>query len=422
MKRMAAVAICIGFSMTWMLPGCRPKPVGSMMGEIPAPPEAPQYDRPLPAGQLALRQITDPAELPDFAAACIDTRGLRQAVANSLNYLSKPSSQRAYPYADITHARVVASLRAFLALLDAGLSPQQLATAVRERFDVYTSLGWDGSGTVWFTGYYTPIFEGSLTRTERFRYPLYAAPTGLVKAEDGTVLGLRAADGSISPCPTREDLEQSGMLAGGELAYLADAFEAYVAQVQGSARVRLSDGSMVTVGYSANNGREYVSVGQLLVRDGRIPPGQLSLQRMIDYFHANPQFVDEYVWQNPRFVFFAFNDGPPRGSLNEPVTPMRTIATDKAVFPRAALALVQTHLVRPYYGAVQQTPYTGFALDQDTGGAIRAAGRCDLYMGIGPEAAQVAGCTQKEGRLYYLFLKPAPMGGPAMPAAVPRGE
>ena len=31
---------------------------------------APQYDRPLAPGQLALRKITNPAEIPDFTDAC----------------------------------------------------------------------------------------------------------------------------------------------------------------------------------------------------------------------------------------------------------------------------------------------------------------------------------------------------------------
>jgi len=49
--------------------------------------------------------------------------------------------------------------------------------------------------------------------------------------------------------------------------------------------------------------------------------------------------------------------------------------------------------------------YRGFALDQDTGGAIRAPGRCDVYMGQGDEAGHLAGQTYQEGRLYYLFLR-----------------
>jgi membrane-bound lytic murein transglycosylase A len=83
-----------------------------------------------------------------------------------------------------------------------------------------------------------------------------------------------------------------------------------------------------------------------------------------------------YVNKNPRFVFFRSEKGDPRGSLNEPVTPFRTIATDKTIYPRAMFAFVSVDLDRP----------VGFALDQDTGGAIRAAGRCDVYMGVGDHA------------------------------------
>ncbi len=415
MKRCISVAVVLAIATVLLSAGCRRRaPMGTMMEPIPARAPAPEYDRPLPPGELALRKITDPGALPNFTAACRNTKDLRQALAHSLSYLSKPSSRRYYPYGDITHERAVASLAAFAALLDSGMSARQLDAAIRERFDVYTSVGWDGSGTVWFTGYYTPIFDGSLSPTARFRYPLYAQPVALVKTEEGAVLGLRGADGAIRRCPSRQDLEQSGMLAGTELVYLADPFEAYVAHVQGSARLRLGDGRTVTVSYTANNGHEYISVGNLLVRDGRIPAGELSLQTMIDYFRANPQVIYEYVWQNPRYVFFIFSEGAPHGSLNEPVTPLRTIATDKTVFPRAALALVTTNLPQPYYGSVQQTPYSGFALDQDTGGAIRAAGRCDLYMGIGDEAGRVAGYTQQEGRLYYLFLKPAGEASPTL--------
>ncbi len=45
-------------------------------------------------------------------------------------------------------------------------------------------------------------------------------------------------------------------------------------------------------------------------------------------------------------------------------------------------------------------------LDQDTGGGIRASGRCDLYMGIGPQAEELAGREMATGKLYYLAIKP----------------
>ena len=112
-----------------------------------------------------------------------------------------------------------------------------------------------------------------------------------------------------------------------------------------------------------------------------------------------------YVRRNPRYVFFKKEDGPPRGSLNEPVTPMRSIATDKSIFPRGCLTFISTTLPRAVGSGVVKELYSGFALDQDTGGAIRAPGRCDVYMGVGEMAGRLAGQTYQEGRLYYLFLK-----------------
>jgi len=144
----------------------------------------------------------------------------------------------------------------------------------------------------------------------------------------------------------------------------------------------------------------------MLVDDEKIPRDRMSLAAMIDYFKRHPGQVDRYVRQNPRYVFFRLSEGTPHGSLNEPVTPWRTIATDKSIFPRAALAFVSTTLPRPEGGLIVTRPYDGFVLDQDTGGAIRAAGRCDIYMGEGDRAGQLAGQTYQEGRLYYLFLKP----------------
>ena len=124
--------------------------------------EAPQYDKPLPPGAHALRKITDPSMIPDLTFACYDTKDLREGVHNSLSYLSKPSSKQFFPMADITHERVVASLRAMDELLESGLYGRELDNAIRTRFDFYQSVGCDDRGTVLFTGYYTPIFDGSM--------------------------------------------------------------------------------------------------------------------------------------------------------------------------------------------------------------------------------------------------------------------
>ncbi len=365
-----------------------------------------EYDRPLPPGQLALRKITDPNRFPDFTQGWRDLDTLQAAIQKSLNYLSKPSSRQYFPYSDVNYDRAVKSLDTFLTLLDSGARSDEINGLVRAHFDVYESVGCDDRGTVLFTGYYTPIFNGSFTQTAQFRYPLYKAPVDLVKGPDGQTLGRRQADGRIVSYPSRTTIEDAGMLQGQELVWLSDPFEAYIAHVQGSARIRLPDGQLITAGYAGNNGQEYQSIAKMLIADGKVPSDRMSLAAMIDYFKSHPEEVDRYIRRNPRYVFFQIGEGPPRGCLNEPVTPWRTIATDKSIFPRASLAFISANLPQMERGVMVTRSWNGFVLDQDAGGAIRAAGRCDVYMGVGDEAGQLAGQTYQEGRLYYLFLKP----------------
>ncbi|MBP7051556.1 MAG: MltA domain-containing protein [Phycisphaerae bacterium] len=380
----------------------------------------PQYDRPLPPGQLALRKVEDPSLYPDFTGGWRDLDSLRTAIRNSLNYFAKPSSKQFYPYDQISHDQAVGSLQEFLRLLDSGARPEEINGLIAAGFDVYESVGCDDQGTVLFTGYYTPIFEGSREQTDQFRYPLYKAPTDLVKGPDGETLGRRGPSGQITPYPARAQIDESGMLQGQELIWLGDPFETYIAHVQGSAKVRLPDGRIVTVGYAATNGHEYASVAEHLVADGKIAADRISLATMIDYFKEHPEEVNAYVRANPRYVFFQSSEGTPRGSLNEPVIPWRTIATDKSIFPRGCLTFLATTLPSIQAGQMSIEPYGGFALDQDTGGAIRAPGRCDIYMGEGDEAGQLAGQTYQEGRLYYLFVRPESLASEPLTGVDPK--
>jgi len=401
----ARIILAIGFVFVTFLIGCHRAPV--LIENIPQvpKPEKLEYSKPLPPGELALRKITDPAEIPDFTEACYDLSNLKLAINNSLNYLKKPTSRQFFPYGDIEHKQAEDSLKAFLTMIDSGYKGEQLNILIRDQFDVYTSVGCDDEGTVLFTGYYTPIFEGSNESSERFKYPLYSQPEDLEKDSEGNTLGRRTGNG-IVPYPPRAELENSGMLKGKEIMWLSDPFEVYLVHVQGSAKIRQPDGSLIGIGYAANNGHEYKSIGQQMVNDGKISKDQMSLSAMIAYFKAHANEVSEYIGINPRFVFFRIENGPPRGSINEPVTALRTIATDKSVYPRACLAFLSTSLPRLNGRDVSQNPYSGFALDQDTGGAIRAPGRCDVYMGEGETAGRLAGQTYREGRLYYLFIKP----------------
>ncbi|MCA8939389.1 MAG: MltA domain-containing protein [Planctomycetes bacterium] len=371
-------------------------------------PSGKDYYRTLADGELALYKVTDPREMPSFDDALADLEGLAEAVQRSLNYLSKASSEQFFPAAGISHQRMVESLKAFRAIIVSRTTKERMAEQLKERFDVYSSVGFDRKGTVLFTGYYTPVFKASRTKSARFSYPLYALPKNHVKDPiTGETKGLRRADGSIDPnYPDRAALVSSGMLDGLELVYLEDAVKAYVVEVQGSAILELEDGSRMEVGYAGTNGAPYSSISQSLVKHGKLRRDQLSLDNVMAYFYANPEDFKVAVNENKRFIFFQESGGGPFGSLNEKVTRLRSIATDKSIFPRGGITLVNARLP---IGAKAGRDVSRFMCDHDTGGAIRAPGRCDIFWGVDEPSAyspkNEAGNTYTEGRLFYLVLK-----------------
>jgi membrane-bound lytic murein transglycosylase A len=210
------------------------------------------------------------------------------------------------------------------------------------------------------------------------------------------------------PYYTRKQIESTDVLHGDELVYLKSRFLAYVVTIQGSALLRMPDGTLNSVGFAGDNGYDYTSPRARMLQDGAITPEQYTLNGLQTYFQQHPQDMDKYLWDDQRDVFFTPRNGGPFGKLNVPVTPMATIATDKPpaghdIYPRAMPAFLDVQIPSPAGGF---TPFRGFMMDQDTGGGIRASGRCDIYMGIGDQAEQLAGRQLQEGSLYYIAIKP----------------
>lgn len=406
-----------------LVAGCPPE-----QHPVPPPPPPPDYWGELPPGQKALVKLTDPKMFPDFGPGFDHRPNLIQAAMYSRSYLEKPSSRQYFPYLpEITHDVAMASIDAFIEVVRTATSGEEMDRMIKERFDIYQSRGYQAgepsqskppwrfpdTGVVLFTGYYRPIFDARLQPDSVYRWPLYKKPPDL--EQDPTTFHYHARGGGAYY--TRGEIHR-GVLAGKglELCYLSDPFEAYIITIQGSAKLRLADGSFFEIGYAGDNGRDYVSIAQELIKRGEITREQLSLQGLIRYFKEHPEKLDEMVSVNPRYVFFQPLPGGPFGSLGVPVTDMRTIATDKQIFPRAGICFIDTELPhRDSDGQIRPYRYGGFAMDQDTGGAIRAAGRCDVYMGTGPAKGELAGRTFAEGKLYYIFLKPG-VGGSTPPA------
>ena len=361
-------------------------------------------DRPLAPGEWGLVKL-DPKDYPDMRSAFNDKEGLERAVDKSLQYMHAPSSHRFFPSGPITHSQVVASLEDIKKLLNTLPNGDAFQQQLLARYDVYESKGYNRKGDVWFTAYYTPIYYGSKVPTPEYRYPVYSRPNDLISdSVTGEIKGQRLPDGSMRPYPTRKEIVAGNLLRGLELAYFKDPLEPYIIQVQGSAKVIQPDGKELFIGYAGKNGGEYRGLGAELVKDGKIEKKKLSFPAVINYFKQHPAELNDYVMRNDSFAFLKEYDPKewPSGSLGVQVTPQRSLATDKSIFQRAALTFITAE--KPdQTGAV--TPYRGFLLDQDTGGAIRAAGRADIYLGIGEKAGLDAGKVYNKGHLYYLFLK-----------------
>jgi membrane-bound lytic murein transglycosylase A len=332
-----------------------------------------------------------------------DKNSLLRAIDQSLRYLQTDAARSAYqnyPVPGITHAQVRRSLIRFRTILQAAQTPTALSAALLREFDLYQSVGKDNQGTADFTGYYEATYRASGKPTAEYRYPIYRLPASFTSwpQPHPTRLQLEGADGLQA---------NRSLLRGQELVWLRDRLEAYLIQVQGSARLTLTDGRVMTVGVTGKTNYPYVSLGKQLVKAGKVRLENLSLPFIMQYFREHSAELDQYIPQNNRFVFFSETYGAPAtGSLGVPVTSQRSLATDKSLMPPGALALIQVKL--PFdgpSGTIEQKLVSRFALDQDTGGAIKGPGRVDIFMGTGTEAKNKAGIINTSGQLYYLLLK-----------------
>jgi membrane-bound lytic murein transglycosylase A len=354
-----------------------------------------------------------PEAFPAFADD-LDYAGLADALDRSLGHLARlaaadPGRTFAFGREQVPIQRLQATLVRFRALAEARPAPAALNEALRKEFRVFRSAG-DGRGTVLFTGYYLPELHGSLVREGPFQVPLHRAPDDLVQVRtkdfpqlEGDVVG-RVVGGRLVPYPTRAEIA-GGALAGqgAELCFVDSAVDGFFLEIQGSGVVRLQDGTARVVTYAGKNGQRYAQVGAELVRRGAIPAGQVSMQSIRAWLAQNPAAVPDVLARNPSYVFFRFADAA-TGSLGVPVTPDRTVAADARVFPKGALAFIETE--RPVDAeSATMRPFSRFVLDQDAGGAIRTSAHIDVYFGSGAYAENAAGRMKQPGRLYYLLLK-----------------
>ncbi|WP_164158236.1 murein transglycosylase A, partial [Sandarakinorhabdus rubra] len=276
------------------------------------------------------------------------------------------------------------------------------AAFFRSQFATVTIAG--GSGFA--TGYYEPEISASLTRQPGYEVPIWRRPPDLIDVPLGdfaaslkgrTVRG-RVEGRRLVPYPTRADIDAALAGKGLELAFAADAFEAFFLEIQGSGRLRLPDGRVIRIGYDGQNGRDYVAIGRLLVERGALERGKAGMAEIIAWLRGHPAEAPAILNANPSKIFFRVLEGDgPIGALGVAVAPRVSIAADPAFVPLGAPVLVETSLTR------SGQSFTALMVAQDTGGAIKGANRIDLFLGPGAEAAADAGAQSAPARITLLL-------------------
>ena len=198
----------------------------------------------------------------------------------------------------------------------------------------------------------------------------------------------------LVPYYDRAEIEDGAIDGRGlEIGWLKDQTDLLFSQIQGSARVRLEDGSTVRINYDAHNGYPYTAVGRILIERNIIPREQMSMQRIREWMEQNPDGANELRRQNRSYVFFRevqlSDKDEAVGAQGVPLTPGRSIAVDKALHVYGTPFFIEGDL--PIESDAAKTPFRRLMVAQDTGSAIVGPARADLYFGAGAEAGRVAG-------------------------------
>lgn len=267
------------------------------------------------------------------------------------------------------------------------------------------------------TGYYEPLIRASRTRGGAYQWPLYAPPADLLTIDLGSVypeLAGKRIRGKLEgrrvvPYDTRAQIAADPARQPAVIVWASDPVEAFFLQIQGSGRAALPDGSVIRLAYADHNGRPYASVGKWLAEQGQMTLAQTSMQNIKLWAQQHPQRVQQMLNVNSAMVFFseAPSTDPelgPKGAYGIPLMAQRAIAIDTAYVPLGTPVFLST----TYPASTQPLQRLVFA--QDTGAAIKGAGRADFYWGFGDEAGAQAGRMKQRGHMWLLW--PAQAGAP----------
>jgi len=249
----------------------------------------------------------------------------------------------------------------------------------------FTPVRIGGSAPALFTGYYEPELHGARERTDKFRFPLYRRPP---EVQSGVAWR------------TRAEIENGALAGRGlELVWLENQVDAFFVHVQGAARIKLIDGSVMRIGFGGRNWQRYRSVGRELIRRGVLTPNQAGMRGIRAWAAGNPAAATRALQHNTSFIFFQELEIPsalgPIGALQVPLSPLRSVAVDDSQTPLGAPVWIRMNA-----GAKSLNQ---LMVAQDTGSAVNGAQRADIFYGSGDSAGDKAGNIRYSGEMITLI-------------------
>ena len=298
---------------------------------------------------------------------------------------------------------------------------------INNSFNCYEVFGKKRYSEILLTSYYVPMIRGKYKKSKKYSQPIYSLPTDLVelsfsRLKKNDIMKIDTTRNKISarvekrsgypsrivPYYTREEIDKGLMLSKKNLELLwLDPIDAFFLQIQGSGTVKIGN-KKIRVGYAGQNGWKYVSIGKYLY--DIIPKEEMSLQRIEDYLRTlGRKKLYDFLMINPSYVFFKKLKGKAKTTAATEVVDGRTLAVDKYFFPLGGLAFLEFQ--KPIFlNADKRIPESleeksRFVVAHDTGGAIKSAGRADLFWGTGKFAKQIAGFIKHPANLFFLVPK-----------------
>lgn len=267
-----------------------------------------------------------------------------------------------------------------------GMSEKQAKNFFENWFKPFLVEDRSGNSKGVFTGYYEASLNGSETKDEKFKYPIYAKPKDLTN----------------EPYLSRREIEEGALENKKlELLYVDDKVDLFFMHIQGSGRVKMPDGNEIRIAYAGRNNQPFTAIGNYMVDKDLIERKDLNAATVREWLKNNPEKADKLMNINAAYTFFRISNGEyVVGAQGVPLAAERSLAVDNEIIPYGFPLWIDTNLKKKD-GSKEK--YQKLMIAQDTGSAIKGTIRGDIFFGYGKEAEEKAFYMASQGK-YYILL------------------